>query len=547
MNGKYTVLVIAILLISPALRAQESNEVGTPTKSSFAVKTNLLYDATTTINLGVEFRTGLKTSLDIPINYNPWTFDNNKKWKHLLVQPEFRYWTAETFRGHFFGLHGHYAYYNIGGLDNPPFSTYMNTHRFEGWLAGAGLSYGYRWNFSHRWAMEATLGVGYAYLSYDKYPCYTCGKKIGSETKNYFGPTKAGISLIFNIGGKKKTKPAPAVTPVVIPVSEPKPQPKVIYQPQFAVSYIVPEAEPVKRRCDMGKAYLDFPLGKSVIMPGFKNNPEELGKIDKLIGCIKRDTNITITGITVIGYASPDGTYQSNLLLSEKRATALKEYVTSKYGISGKLLTVKGEGEDWKTLDSLVSVSGMAGKNEILSIIRNTDIFDGREKKLMNLSGGVSYREMLAAMFPQLRRVDYELHYTVQPFTVEKGKEVIRTRPSSLSLNELFLIANTYEPGSEAFNEVFETAVRIFPGSDTANLNAAASALNRKDVVSAEQYLLKVTTQDAAYWNNLGVLYGLKKEYGKAAEYFGKAETLGNIQAASNIKEVRKTEGQQNQ
>ena len=37
-----------------------------------AVKSNLLYDATTTVNLGLEFGLARKWTLDIPVNYNPW-------------------------------------------------------------------------------------------------------------------------------------------------------------------------------------------------------------------------------------------------------------------------------------------------------------------------------------------------------------------------------------------------------------------------------------------------------------------------------------------
>ncbi len=207
MNVKLTLILSFLLCIGTSF-GQDTSKVVVPkpllgTVPSFGIKTNLLYDATTTINLGVEFGLGQKTSLEIPISYNPWTFDNNKKWKHILVQPEFRWWMGENrFKGSFFGLHAHYAYYNVGALDSPPFTEYMNQYRFQGWLVGAGLSYGYRWNFSEHWGMEATLGVGYAYLSYDKYVCQTCGKKLGSETKNYFGPTKAGLSLIYNFGGK---------------------------------------------------------------------------------------------------------------------------------------------------------------------------------------------------------------------------------------------------------------------------------------------------------------------------------------------------------
>ena len=39
-----------------------------------AVKTNLLYDATSTINLGTEFGLSPKWTLDVSANYNPWTY-----------------------------------------------------------------------------------------------------------------------------------------------------------------------------------------------------------------------------------------------------------------------------------------------------------------------------------------------------------------------------------------------------------------------------------------------------------------------------------------
>ncbi len=172
------------------------------------VKTNLLYDATTSMNLGIEFGMGEKWTMDISGNYNPWTFSDSRKMQHLLVQPEARYWLCERFNGHFFGLHSHYAQYNWGGMlpfgfsDGKMFgieNDAMMNYRYEGWLAGGGLSYGYHWMLGKRWGLEATLGVGYAYLKYDKYPCKVCGKKLGAEHKNYFGPTKVGITLIYMI------------------------------------------------------------------------------------------------------------------------------------------------------------------------------------------------------------------------------------------------------------------------------------------------------------------------------------------------------------
>ena len=165
----------------------------------FAIKTNLLYGLATTLNLSTEFALEHNTTLDLSFNWNPWTYnkEENTKFKFFLFQPELRYWTCEAFKGHFFGLHGHYAYYNVGHLSNPPFPEAMNLYRFEGQLAGAGLSYGYHWILGMRWSMEAEIGAGYARLWHDKYPCQNCGKLITNEKKNYWGLTRAGINLIY--------------------------------------------------------------------------------------------------------------------------------------------------------------------------------------------------------------------------------------------------------------------------------------------------------------------------------------------------------------
>lgn len=92
----------------------------------------------------------------------------------------------------------HYAEFNAKGI-KLPFGLYpgLKDHRYQGNLYGAGISYGYHWILKKRWSMEATIGVGYARVSYDRYNCRDCGSKLNSGHKNYFGPTKLGISLIY--------------------------------------------------------------------------------------------------------------------------------------------------------------------------------------------------------------------------------------------------------------------------------------------------------------------------------------------------------------
>lgn len=91
------IFCVLFLLVGVSLSAQ-----------NLAVKTNLLYDASSTINLGTEIGLSPKWTLDLSANYNGWTFSENKKWKHWLAQPEARYWLCERFNGHFVGAHLEY-------------------------------------------------------------------------------------------------------------------------------------------------------------------------------------------------------------------------------------------------------------------------------------------------------------------------------------------------------------------------------------------------------------------------------------------------------
>lgn len=173
-----------------------------PESPTLAVKTNLLYDITATINLGFEFAVADKYTMDISGNLNTWSFSSGiRKWKHAIVQPELRYWTCERFNGHFVGLHLHAGMFNVGSL--PPLggliSENMQQYRYQGDLYGGGFTYGYHMILSKRLSLEYSIGLGYTFINYDKYPCGKCGQKINNKSRNYFGPTKASISIVYVI------------------------------------------------------------------------------------------------------------------------------------------------------------------------------------------------------------------------------------------------------------------------------------------------------------------------------------------------------------
>lgn len=190
-----------ILLLVASLSGMFSS---TAEAQDINVKTNVLADAFLNVNAGVEIGLAPRWTLDVAGYYNGWTLSHDRKWKHWMVQPEARYWFCDRFVGHFVGLHALGGQYNIGGLKNSfsflgtDFSK-LSDRRYQGWMAGAGLAYGYSWMLGKRWNLEAEIGVGYVYTRYDSYPCAKCGTKIEkNKAGHYIGPTKTAINLVYS-------------------------------------------------------------------------------------------------------------------------------------------------------------------------------------------------------------------------------------------------------------------------------------------------------------------------------------------------------------
>lgn len=305
-------------------------------------------------------------------------------------------------------------------------------------------------------------------------------------------------------------------------------------------SFIQPKAEVVKARSEQYEAHLDFPVGKSVILPDFMNNQTELRNIREMFNKIQNDKKLTVTGVYIDGFASPEGPLKLNEQLSESRAEALKKYLSSHEQIPAKLYNVSFGGENWEGLVKALETSNLKEKAEFLHIIRNTSDIARRKEEIKRVGGGVPYRTMLKELYPALRKVNCRIDYTIANFKVDEGKEIIKTQPQYLSLNEMYLVANSYPKGSDDFINVFDIAVRMYPNDEVANLNAAAVALSKKDLADARKYLDKSNKQTAEYANNNGVYYLLSGNTAQAVSEFTKAAQNGNEDARHNLAEMDK-------
>lgn len=310
--------------------------------------------------------------------------------------------------------------------------------------------------------------------------------------------------------------------------------PQPMPAPQLA--FLTPQIEKSKIRKEKGSAFIDFPVNVAVINDKYSNNAAELNKIIETINTIKKDSNVSITHISIHGYASPDGPLRINERLSRERTQALKEYVSRLYTFEGKDIHTSYTPEDWEGFEALLGDTVFQQKEAIMRIVTSDHHPDHKEKMIKSRFPAF-YRFASRHWFTLLRHSDYTVEYYVRPFTVEESQKVFDTNPKNLSLEEMFRLALTHSPGSEMYNRIFMTAVQQFPDNPTANLNAACIALMQKDTKTATAFLRKAPAVPEKTLAE-GVACFLQGDYEKAETLFRQAKDAGLPQADENLKQI---------
>lgn len=294
------------------------------------------------------------------------------------------------------------------------------------------------------------------------------------------------------------------------------------------VNFLTPT--PAKKLQDRveGNISLDYSRGQKAKFDE-KNNAEAMYKLQSVMRPLKENPDITITGIKIIGYTSPDGDYRINERNGMQRALSLTDYIRKHKCLGNVPFEVNWVAEDWLKLTRLIEMSDMPFKASVLDIIHSVDVVDGREKTLMELANGVPYQYMNSYFFSQLRRLEYEITYKKRNGATPEVTNV-PVRSGGLTLSEFYTMAQVYPTGSAEFNDIIDLAGRLFPGSSVACINAAAVALMKKDIDRAKRYLEPFATLPEA-GNNMGILCLLEGNYDKAEVYLELAAASGISQA----------------
>ncbi|MBR5493608.1 MAG: tetratricopeptide repeat protein, partial [Alistipes sp.] len=254
------------------------------------------------------------------------------------------------------------------------------------------------------------------------------------------------------------------------------------------------------------------------------------------------DEDLTITSITIEGWASPEATEKHNKVLSENRANSLADYVTMKTGIERERIKAFGRGEDWVGLRREVEATpGLLDQKKVLAIIDDSSLtLDQKDKKLKSLTPSDIYHRLLHELYPRLRRNDYRIEYNVRNFNLEEARKFVDADPDKLSLSEFYMVAGSYEKNSKEYNHVMEVAAKQYPSAVAAAVNLAATQIAEKDYDGALKTLAQSDQNDANILAISGNAYMGKGDQAKAREAWEKAAAKGQADAKHNLEELDK-------
>lgn len=303
---------------------------------------------------------------------------------------------------------------------------------------------------------------------------------------------------------------------------------------QPRLSLIIPADEDPKRRSEQITAVVHFPQGRSTLLRGFADNSRQLGRIDSLTRRLQGNDSLQIVSIFLKGFASPEDTYAFNTRLAQNRVHAIRDYLRENFGLADADFTIAAEPEDWDSLRRWVVLSDLPARDDVLAVIDTVSNPDARDARIWRIDDGKTYLGLLHEVYPQLRRVNYCVEYTLPAFTVEQCRQLIDAHPEWLSLDEICRLAESYALDSPECLSACEVAMEYYPDDPCACNNMAAVCLRTGDVESARLCLSRCAG-DPRSLNNLGVLCLIEGDRIKARHCFTLAAENGSGDATYNL------------
>ncbi|MCH5168277.1 MAG: hypothetical protein J1F27_01450 [Prevotellaceae bacterium] len=267
---------------------------------------------------------------------------------------------------------------------------------------------------------------------------------------------------------------------------------------------------------------------------------KDLGKILREIN--DNEETRALQNIEVSAYASPDGKYEINEKLAEKRLNVSENYLKGelKKIKMGASVDTKFTAEDWDGFQELVSKSNLQDKDVILRVLSMYQDPEEREQQIRNMSE--VFTDIKESILPELRRARLIVNYEIIGRSDDQILAQYQQDPSKLSVEELIYGANTLVKDEATRQQWNETIARQYPSDYRAINNMAQQAISKGSTELAQSLLKQAASinRNASEVNTNLALLALKEGNVSAAEnYLAKGsgantfkEVMGNLNIA---------------
>ncbi|MDF1570952.1 MAG: hypothetical protein P1P82_04985 [Bacteroidales bacterium] len=287
-----------------------------------------------------------------------------------------------------------------------------------------------------------------------------------------------------------------------------------------------------------------------------ETSKEDVAGMTEFLKKANENDRIELKNLKISAYASPDGPYDFNDKLSEKRKMSADKYLESEIrkadiSVADELFSMLTTPEDWEGFKELMQASDIQDKEMILRVLSMHSDPQVREQEIKNITA--AFEEIKEKILPELRRSKFIVAVEKSGWSDEELKEHWNNNPEKLNLEELLYTATLYED-METKADIYKKTIAMHPkclrahnnygwtqfelgninaaetsflaakemkDHDIVNNNLGAVALVKNDVEKANELFTSALGAGDQVSYNLGIINIIEGEYGKALNYFG--------------------------
>ena len=235
---------------------------------------------------------------------------------------------------------------------------------------------------------------------------------------------------------------------------------------------------------------------------------QQIADFNSALANAQGNDRLEIEEVNIKSYASPDGKYDFNERLAQKREDSTRKYLDKSFKNNdikdfGEL-TADFTAEDWEGFKELVSASDIQDKDLILSVLSMYSDPEQREKEIRNLSS--VFEQLAEEILPQLRRSRLTASINVIGKSDEEIMAVFNSNPDSLTVEELLYCGTLTDDNAKRI-EIYTACTKYYPN-------------------------------DYRGYNNLGMCQYIAGDYDAAKSNFNKAANLAPESAETHMNQA---------